>query len=101
VSQIAVFASLRATPGRENELAELVRLLVDQADEEPGTIIYAAHQHRKDLAVFWFYEVYADAASLEEHTARAGATMAEHADLLAERPSVTVVRGLAAKGLDF
>lgn len=96
---VAVFATLRAAEGCEQELTSVIEDLVEQSHEEPGTLVYAAHRHRKEPGVFWFYEVYEDAAALEEHAARAGARMAEFAHLLAERPQVSVVDAVADKGL--
>ena len=65
---IAVAAEWRVQPGHE----ETVRLLMLQAaaavhEQEPGNLLYVAHQDPADPAHFLFYEQYADQPALEAH----------------------------------
>lgn len=67
---ICITAEWRTRP----EHAETVRRLMLQAAaavraNEPGNLLYLAHQDPKDPTHFLFYEQYADQAALEAHVA--------------------------------
>lgn len=69
---ICITAEWRTQP----EHAETVRQLMLQAAaavraNEPGNLLYLAHQDPKDPAHFLFYEQYVDQAALEAHVASA------------------------------
>jgi quinol monooxygenase YgiN len=42
--------------------------LLEQAKEEPGTLLYALHRSKDDPYVFWTTEVYADDAAFAAHS---------------------------------
>jgi (4S)-4-hydroxy-5-phosphonooxypentane-2,3-dione isomerase len=69
MSQIAVVAQVRVQEGKsEAFLAALTRLL-EQAEREPGTLLYLVQRSTDDPNVFWTSEVYADQAAFEAHRA--------------------------------
>ena len=43
--------------------------LLEQAEQEPGTLIYAVSRSKDDPRVFWTTEVYADNAAFAAHSA--------------------------------
>ena len=67
-SIICVAANFKAQPGHE----ETVRQLLLQATaavraDEPGNLVYTAHQDPQEPAQFFIYEQYADQTALEAH----------------------------------
>lgn len=95
---ICVAAEWRTAP----EHAETVRQLMVQAAaavraNEPGNLLYVAHQDPKDPAHFLFYEQYTDQAALDDHVASAhykDLVAAQLVPLLTER-KVTLYKLLA------
>ena len=84
------------------ELLEALAPLLDQADAEPGTLVYAMNRSKKEPDLLFFYELYADRDAFHAHArsetmAAAGPVLAE---LLAERELVigepARVKGLPA-----
>jgi quinol monooxygenase YgiN len=67
MSHVAVMARFRAKEGRMDELLEALRPLLDQADDEPGTLVYAMNRSTKEPDVLFFYEVYADRDAFHTH----------------------------------
>lgn len=102
MTQVAVIAKLTSVEGKGEELAAVIADLVTQvADEEPGTLVYAAARDTADPDVFWFYEFYdspdaASAHSTGEALATAGKRMR---GLLAGAPEVHRLVPVAGKGL--
>jgi quinol monooxygenase YgiN len=75
--------------------------LIEQARNEPGTLLYAVHRSRNDSDVFWTTEIYADDAAFAAHGAsevHAAATPV-FAELIAGA-EVVIGETLMAKGLD-
>lgn len=64
---IANIATLKAKPGMEAELAEILKSFVAQVADEEGTLTYTLLQSKKDPTEFVFYEVYKDKAAMELH----------------------------------
>ena len=50
----------RRPPPSENPLSAVFAPLLEQAENEPGTLLYAVHRSKDDPHVFWTTEVYAD-----------------------------------------
>jgi quinol monooxygenase YgiN len=67
MSQVAVRARFRAKEGRMVELLEALSPLLDQADAEPGTLVYAMNRSPKDPGLLFFYELYADRDAFHTH----------------------------------
>ncbi len=64
------------------ELLEALAPLLDQADAEPGTLVYAMNRSSKEPDLLFFYEVYADRDAF--HTHARSETMAAAGPVLAE-----------------
>ncbi len=67
MAQIALIARLRAKPGRRADLLDALDELVSAVERESGTLVYLLHTDDADEDSVWFYELYANAAALEEH----------------------------------
>ena len=101
MSRIVVTASLKAKPGKGDELAELLGGLVDAVASEDGTELFTIHRVADDPDTVFFYEVYRDQAALDEHRknpalAAGGAALGE---LLDGRPVLTMLTPVKSKGL--
>ena len=82
MSHVTVMARFRAKEGRIDELLEALQPLLDQADAEPGTLVYAMNRSTKDPDLLFFYEVYADRDAF--HTHARSETMAAAGPVLEE-----------------
>lgn len=94
-------ATLKAKPGMEAELAEILKSYVAQISDEEGTLTYTLLQAKKDPTEFTFYEVYKDKAAMEFH----GSTphfkeimMGKVGPFLAEKPKMKFCEMIANKG---
>lgn len=66
---LTIVASLRAKPGREDDLRDALLALVGPTREEDGCVEYHLHQGVEDPALFTFYETWTSADLLETHLA--------------------------------
>src|ERR1700761_1663289 len=57
-------------------LVGAVRAAAEQADQEPGTLLYAVHRSGDDPNVFWTTEVYADEVAFAAHSSSQAHTAA-------------------------
>lgn len=64
---LSVVATMRAQPGKEQELRELLESLISPTRAEDDNVTYALHQGAQDPAVFIFYENWASQAALDAH----------------------------------
>lgn len=64
---LTVIAHMRAKPGRERELQELLESLVEPTSKEDGFINYDLHQAVDDPTSFYLYENWMSEAALEAH----------------------------------
>lgn len=97
---IANVAVLKAKPGMEEELSELLKSFVAMIGDEDGTLTYSLHRAKKDPAQFMFYEVYKDKAALEYHgsTPHFQEIMGKKvAPFLAEKPKMDWYELIASK----
>jgi quinol monooxygenase YgiN len=96
---IVIFARLVAQPGRRDELARGLDAIREDAESEPGTLVFAVHTARDHDDVVLCYEVYRDEAAMAEH--RKGkallAFMDAVGDLVAGPPEITYVTPVGAK----
>jgi quinol monooxygenase YgiN len=101
MSKHVLLARLQATLGKIDEFEAALRDLIDAADEEPATEIYAVHAAGD--GVYWFYEVYADEAARAVHGKgdRMRTAMAALGPFLAGRPEITSLTPIAGKGISF
>jgi (4S)-4-hydroxy-5-phosphonooxypentane-2,3-dione isomerase len=82
MSHVAVMARFRAKEGRMEELMEALRPLLDQADAEPGTLVYTVNRSTKEPDLLFFYELYEDRDAF--HTHARSETMAASGPILEE-----------------
>ena len=68
MSQVAVLARVRAKEGRADELIAAFRPLLEQVENEPGTLLYAMNRSKDDPDVFWCSELYADDDAFAAHS---------------------------------
>ena len=66
---LTVVATMRAKPGKEQELRETLSAVVAPTLGEGGCHTYALHQGADDPSVFVFYENWASPAHLDAHLA--------------------------------
>lgn len=62
-----VAAKWIAREGEEAAVATAIKELAIHSRNEPGNIGYTVHRAPDDPCVFFFYEVYVDAASFQAH----------------------------------
>jgi quinol monooxygenase YgiN len=101
MSRIVVTATLKAKPGKGDELAALLGGLVDAVADEEGTEQFVIHRSSDDPDSVFFYEVYRDQAALDAHRTNPalGANGAALGELLDGRPVLTTLTPVRAKGL--
>ena len=68
-SPFAIAVTLRIRAGAEPQAARVLGELHRHTRQEPGNLIYNAHQSLEDPRQFFLYELYVDAAALEAHRA--------------------------------
>ena len=103
MSKISVIAKLTAAEGKEAELQGAIDALISAADEEPGLEVYSCHTTSDEPGAFYFFELYTDTDAARAHGQgdRMKSAMAAVGNLLAERPKITRMTPIAAKGLDI
>jgi (4S)-4-hydroxy-5-phosphonooxypentane-2,3-dione isomerase len=101
VSRIAIVARVTVKAGKADEYVAAFAPLLEQAQTEPGTLLYAVHRAKDDPRVFWTTEVYADGAAFAAHRASEvhAAASSVFPELIAAS-DVLVGETLMAKGLD-
>jgi quinol monooxygenase YgiN len=86
--EIVIVGSLKAQPGKEDELGDALADVIDPTQAEEGCLLYAVHQGADDPTRFVIIEQWANQEAFDAHVqseymrnllARAG-------DLLAEMP---------------
>jgi quinol monooxygenase YgiN len=95
--KVGLFVKLKAKPGKEGELAQLLKGALPLAMEEQGTTVWYALQF--DRSTFGIFDAFATDAGRDEHLAGriAAALMAKAPELLAETPNIERLDVLAAK----
>ena len=101
MSQVAIIAKLASAPGYRDDLIAALQAGLANAEAEPGTIRYILHEDANDFDVVWFYELYADQASLDAHGGsdafkRLGKSLAP---FVGGRPELTFLKPIGGKGL--
>lgn len=101
--KITIIATLKAAPGKEDEVADGLVELIGAADEEPGLLIYSVHRDPEDPSTFVFFELYENDEAFAVHGKgdQMRTAMGAMGALLAGRPEVTTLVPHAAKGLDI
>jgi quinol monooxygenase YgiN len=65
--QITVIARLKAKPGAEERLEELLKSLIEPTRAEAGCINYDLHRDLEDSSTFYFYENWRSREDLDAH----------------------------------
>ena len=101
MSHVSVVARVTVKEGRADEYVAAFGPLLEQAKQEPGTLLYALHRAKDDPHVFWTTEVYADNAAFAAHSTSDVHTAAApvFADLIAAA-EVLIGETLIAAGLN-
>lgn len=67
MSQVNVLATAVALDGKESELEELLRGLVEPSRKDPGCLSYDLHRDIDSPGTFVFYETWTSRALLDAH----------------------------------
>lgn len=94
---VALLARLEAKPGKEGEVADLLKSALPLANAEPATTVWFAL--KLGPSTFGIFDAFPDDAGRQTHLAGpiAAALMAKAPDLLATPPAIEAVEVLAAK----
>lgn len=65
--KIAVTARVRVKEGRAADYLAAFKPLLEQADNEAGTLLYTVLRSSNDPHLFWTSEIYADEAAFAVH----------------------------------
>jgi (4S)-4-hydroxy-5-phosphonooxypentane-2,3-dione isomerase len=97
---VAIVARVTVREGKAGEYVAAFAPLIEQADKEPGTLIYAVNRSNDDPHVFWTTEIYADDAAFAAHGSSEvhAAASAVFTELIAAS-DVIIGETLMAKGL--
>ncbi len=100
MSYVAIVARVTVHEGQVDEYPAAFAPLLEQAEKEPGTLLYAVHCSKDDPQVFWTTEVYVDDAAFATHGASEvhAATAPIISELIA-RSDFMIGETLMAKGL--
>jgi quinol monooxygenase YgiN len=94
---VALLARLEAKPGKEGEVADLLKSALPLANAEPATTVWFAL--KLGPTTFGIFDAFPDDAGRQTHLAGqiAAALMAKAPELLAQPPTIESVEILAAK----
>ena len=98
--QVAIVARVTVREGRADEYLTAFVPLLEQAEKEPGTLLYAVHRAKDDPHVFCTTEIYADDDAFTVH--RSSAVHAAASPVFTElitASDVMIGETLMAKGL--
>jgi autoinducer 2-degrading protein len=98
--EVALVARFKAKEGKAEELIAAFRPVLEQAEKEPGTLLYALHRSKDNPDLFWVCELYADGGAFAAHSgsdAMASATPAL-GELIAESELI-IGEPVSAKGM--
>ena len=100
MSHVSIVARVTVKEGRADEYLAAFAPLLEQAEKEPGTLLYAVHRSNDDPHVFWTTEVYASDDAFAAHSASKvhAAASPVFTELIAAA-DVMVGETLMAKGL--
>jgi quinol monooxygenase YgiN len=88
----SVVATIQIKEDKIDEAKAFLRELTEKVRaDEPGTLAYVFHQHKKDPTLFTAYEKYADDEAFAAHGANLQAHNARFAELLAKRPEIHIL----------
>jgi quinol monooxygenase YgiN len=101
MAHIAIVARVTVKEGKTGEYLAAFAPLLEQAEKEPGTLLYAVNRSKDHPQVFWTTEIYADDAALAAHSSSEvhAAASPVFTELIAAS-DVLIGETLMAKGLD-
>jgi quinol monooxygenase YgiN len=101
MSKIAIFATIKAKPGKGDEVAQVLSSMFEVVEAEEGTEVYALHRVEGDPDTIVFYELYTDATAAGGHGSSDAmkAVGAALRDLVEGRPEIVMATPQQAKGL--
>ena len=67
--KVSLLTRVRANTGRGAELIEACRSLLEQVEDEAGTLRFVVNRSKDDSDSFWFSELYADDEAFAAHGA--------------------------------
>ena len=102
MAKVSLIAKLQTNPEQADEVEAALENTCKAAAEEAGLEIYSAHKDSAEEGVYWFFELYDDAA-LGVHGQGDGmkAAMAALGALLTAPPTINMASPVAAKGLSL
>ena len=98
--KVALLARFKAKEGKAEELIAAFRPVLEQAEGEPGTLLYALRRSKDDPDLCWVCELYADSDAFAVH--RRSDAMAAAAPVLGEliaESELIVGEPVSAKGM--
>ena len=100
MSHVAICARVTVKEGKADEYLTAFASLLEQAQKEAGTLLYAVHRSKDNPQVFWTTEVYADEEAFAAHSAsEVHAAAAPVFTELIAAADVIIGETLMAKGL--
>lgn len=95
---LIVVATLKAKAGKEAEMEEVLKGLVEQVKQEKDTLVYVMHRNQANPGEFLFYEKYPSADALAAHSSTDyfKASFATLDPLLAEKPVISMYEEVAS-----
>ena len=66
--KVALLAKFTAKEGKGDELIAAFQPLLEQVENEPGTLLYAMSRAKDDPDAFWFSELYTDDEAFAAHS---------------------------------
>lgn len=64
-----IVAKLKAQSGKEADVEQALKAILEDVEKEAGTLIYKLHRAQNDPTTFLFYEKYTDKGALKTHSA--------------------------------
>ena len=102
MAQVAIVARVTVKQGKAEQYIAAFAPLLEQAQKESGTLLYAIHRSKDDPHVFWTTEIYADDAAFAARAHGASEVHAAAAPIFTELIAgshVIIGETLMAKGL--
>lgn len=96
---LAIVASLKVKPGKEEELEAAMKEMINNVKTEKGTVDYILHESVSEKGKYLFYESYKDQKAIEHHnsTTYMQEFLKKAGPLLAENPVIELFNKLASK----
>jgi autoinducer 2-degrading protein len=98
--KVALLSRVKVKEGRGAEFIAAFRPVFEQADKEPGTLVYALNRAKDEPDLFWVTELYADDDAFAAHSGSAAMAVVTPVlgELIAEA-EVIIGAPVSAKGM--